>query len=85
MYIVIGPRGSDAGVVYIGRDGKIHVQPGWGPEAFLELARALSVIRDAAQLKTPQLSDKVLASGVLEFAFKEIETHTKDGGVLILG
>lgn len=81
----IGPGvGSDAGGWYIGPDGKIHRVPGWNPEAIFELTHAVSVIRDAAQLKTEHLSEKVLASGLLDFTFKEIEIHVKGGGVLVL-
>jgi hypothetical protein len=80
----IGHVGSDAGVVYIGPDGKIHRQPGWNPEAMLELARAVSVIRDAVQLKTPGLTEATV-KGVMEFAQKELATHLKGGGVLVIG
>ena len=81
----IGPGvGTDAGGWYIGPDGKVHPVPGWNPESMLDLARAVSVIRDAAQLKAPHLSGRVLGSGLLDFAFKEVETHVKDGGVLVL-
>lgn len=81
----IGPGiGSDAGGWYIGRDGKIHVVPGWNPEAMFDLTRAVSAIRDVAQLKAPGLSDQLLRGGLLEFAFREVETHVKSGGVLVL-
>jgi hypothetical protein len=84
IYYMSPGVGTDAGGWYIGSDGKIHRVPGWNPEAMVDLSRAVSVIRDGAQLKTPGLADHVLKSGLLEFAFKEIETHVKDGGVLVL-
>jgi hypothetical protein len=80
----IGRVGSDAGGWYIGPDGKIHRIPGWNPEAMIEMTHAISVIREAGQLKTPGLADAAL-KGVLEFAQKELATHVKGGGVLVIG
>jgi hypothetical protein len=80
----IGHVGSDAGGWYIGADGKIHRIPGWNPEAMLELTRAVSVIREAGQLKTPGLTEATV-KGVMEFAQKELATHVKGGGVLVIG
>jgi hypothetical protein len=80
----IGRVGSDAGGWYIGPDGKIHRIPGWNPEAMLEMTHAINVIREAGQLKTPGLADTAL-KGVMEFAQKELATHVKGGGVLVIG
>lgn len=80
----IGRVGSDAGGWYIGSDGKIHRIPGWNPEAMLEMTHAINVIREAGQLKTPGLADAAL-KGVMEFAQKELATHVKGGGVLVIG
>src|SRR5690349_11096870 len=81
----MGPGiGTDAGGWYIGPDGKIHRVPGWNPEAMTDLTRAVSVIRDAAQLKTPRLAESVLKAGVLEFAFKEVQAHVQGGGILVM-
>jgi len=81
----IGPGvGTDAGGWYIGPDGKIHRVPGWNPEAMLDLARAVSIIRQAGQLKTPGLADATIKS-VMDFAQKQIAEHVKDGGVLVVG
>lgn len=81
----MGPGiGTDAGGWYIGLDGKIHRVPGWNPEAMVDLNRAISVIRDAAQLKAPGLAESVLKGGILEFAFKEVQSHVKSGGVLVM-
>lgn len=81
----IGRIGSDAGGWYIGSDGKVHHVPGWNPEAMSELAHAVNVIRDAAQLKTPGLADSAI-KGVMSFVQKELGAHLKDaGGVLVIG
>jgi hypothetical protein len=80
----IGHIGSDAGGWYIGSDGKIHRIPGWNPEAMAELSRAISVIREAGQLKTPGLAEATI-KGVMELAQKELGEHIKGGGVLVIG
>jgi hypothetical protein len=80
----IGRIGSDAGGWYIGADGKIHRIPGWNPEAMLELSRAIEVIRNAGELKTPGLAEAAI-KGVMEFAQKQLGEHVKGGGVLVVG
>lgn len=84
LYFMSPGVGTDAGGWYIGRDGKIHRVPGWNPETMTDLSRAVSVIREAAQFKTPGLSEAVLKAGVLDFAFKEVAAHVKEGGVLVV-
>ncbi|HXP79737.1 MAG TPA: hypothetical protein VN976_07520 [Verrucomicrobiae bacterium] len=87
MIIILGRIGSDAGYTYIGADGKIHHVPGWNPEAMAEFDAAISVMRDATQLKAPGLAEAVVKS-VLPFAQKEIKTYFKDageGGVVVAG
>ncbi len=84
MYFMGSGIGTDAGGWYIGRDGKIHRVPGWNPESMTDLSRSVSVIRSAAQLKAPGLADGILKTGLLEFAFKEVAAHVKDGGVLVM-
>jgi hypothetical protein len=79
----IGRIGSDAGGWYIGSDGKIHRVPGWNPEAMTELSRALNVLREAGQFKTPGLAEATIKS-VLEFTQKELNTHVKDGGAVVV-
>jgi hypothetical protein len=79
----IGQVGTDAGGWYIGPDGKIHRIPGWNPESMVELTSALGIIREAGQLKTPGLTEATV-KGVMEFAQKEIATHLKGGGVLVI-
>ena len=84
MYFMGSGIGTDAGGWYIGRDVKIHRVPGWNPESMTDLSRAVSVIRSAAQLKAPGLADGILKTGLLEFAFKEVASYVKDGGVLVM-
>jgi len=76
--------GSDAGGWYIGPDGKLHHWEGWGVEKFSELTRALTIIREASHFKTPGLGEQVF-KGVMGFAQKELDTHMKGGGVLVIG
>jgi hypothetical protein len=80
----IGNVGSDAGGWYIGADGKIHRIPGWNPEAIRELGHAVSVIREAGQLKTPGLADAAIKS-VMDFVQREVGGQLKGGGVLVVG
>lgn len=79
----IGRIGSDAGGWYIGADGKIHRVPGWNPEAMTELGRALTVLQEAGQFKTPGLAEATIRS-VLEFAQKELNTHVKGGNAVVV-
>ena len=85
MIIIMGHIGSDAGYTYIGSDGKIHHVPGWNPEAMAEFDAAVAIMRSAAQLKTPGLSEAILKS-VLPFAQKQISTYfgaSGDSAVLV--
>lgn len=84
MKIYFGGVGTDAPGWYIGPDGKIHPIPGWNPEAFHEVGRALHIVREGALLKTPGLAESTIRHA-LEFAQKELKTHVKDGGVLVIG
>jgi hypothetical protein len=80
----IGRVGTDAGGWYIGSDGKIHRVPGWNPESMVDLTHAIGVLREASQLKTPGLADAAIRS-VMDFAQKELDTHVKGGGVVVIG
>jgi hypothetical protein len=81
----IGPGvGTDAGGWYIGPDGKIHKVPGWNPEATLELARAIAVLRDGARLKTPGLAE-ASTKAVMQFVQRELAGYVQEGGVVVLG
>jgi hypothetical protein len=75
---------TDAGGWYIGPDGKIHRVPGWDPEAMADLSRAINVIREAAQIKTPGVADAAIKS-VMTFVQKEFSANVKEGGVIVIG
>ena len=85
MFVVLGHVGSDAGYWYIGADGKVHHAPGWGIDAMREVSVALSIIQQAAQLKTPGLADTVV-HGLASFATKQIEENVnKSAQIVIIG
>ena len=79
----IGKIGTDAGGWYIGPDGKIHRVPGWNPEAMTDLGRALTVLREASQIKSKGVGEAAIKS-VLGFAQKELGSYLKEGGVVVL-
>jgi hypothetical protein len=85
IYFLSGAgAGTDAPSWWIGPDGKVHRDPGWNPEAVLELTSALRVIKDAAHLKTPGLAANTI-HGVMEFAQKQLNEHVgKEGGAVII-
>jgi hypothetical protein len=74
---------TDAGGWYIGSDGKIHRIPGWNPEAFSEVARAVNVLSQIGGLKTPGVADGIINS-LVPFVQRELGAHMKDGGVLVV-
>lgn len=82
--VVFGHFGTDAGYWYIGADGKIHHVPGWNPEQLSEVSKVVSILAQAAALKTPGLAERI--GGVLnEFVQKEIGSHVKEaGGISII-
>lgn len=84
----IGNIGSDAGGWYIGADGKIHRVPGWAPEQLTEVTHLLNVLREASQLKTPELAEAITGR-VMEMAQRELGEQfgeqLKDGGVIVVG
>ena len=80
----VGHIGSDAGGWYIDGNGKIHRVPGWNPEAMSELSHAVTILRDASQLKTPGLAEAAIKS-VLEFTQGQLNEQVKGGGVVVLG
>ena len=82
--VVFGHFGTDAGYVWIGPDGKIHRVPGWNPEQLSEVSKAVSILTQAAALKTPGLAEKV-GSVLTEFVQKEISGHVKEtGGISVI-
>jgi hypothetical protein len=74
---------TDAGGWYIGPDGKIHPVPPWNPDAMRDLAHAVNIIGEAGRVKTPGVADAWIKN-VMGFAQKELETHLKGGGVLVI-
>jgi hypothetical protein len=81
----IGPGvGTDAGGWYIGPDGKIHRVPGWNPEVAVDLAHAISVLREAGQIKQKGLAEAVIRD-VLPQVQAQLGEQLKDGGVLVIG
>jgi hypothetical protein len=70
--IVIGGFGTDAPTVVIHPDGTIGTVPGtgWAPEAQLEFQRALGIVREAVQLKTPGLAEAT-AKPAVKYIHKE--------------
>jgi hypothetical protein len=79
-----GGYGTDAGGWYIGADGKIHKVPGWNPEAVVELQHAVNILREAAQLKTPGLSEAV-ARVVYDQVQKELGANLREGDLAVAG
>ena len=84
IYYIGGGAGTDAPGWYIGPDGKIHRVPGWNPEAMVDLSSAIKVIRAAAQIKTPGVADAAIKS-VMTYVQKELGSHVKEGGVVVIG
>jgi hypothetical protein len=78
----LGGFGTDApGWIFV--DGKFKPVPGWNPEARLELASALNILKFAATLKQPGLSEPIVKAAST-FAQHELSTYVKDGGVIIM-
>lgn len=85
MIIILGRLGSDAGYWYIGSDGRVHHSPGWNPEAMAEFDAAIAVMKSAAQLKAPGLTEAVLKN-VLPYVQSQVNTYFKgagEGGVVV--
>ena len=85
--IVLGQVGSDAGYWYLGSDGKWHHVGGWSVETLADVTRAVSILGQAAQLKTPGLADAV-GKSLIGLVEKEMGAHLgkqlKEGGVVIV-
>lgn len=84
IYIAGPGFGTDAPSGYFGPDGKWHPIPGWNPEAFVDLARSLSVLQLASQIKERALSEGLVKS-VLPAVHTQLGEHLSDGGVLVVG
>ena len=82
--IVIGNIGSDAGYWVLGPDGWHH-EGGWGVESLAEVSRAVGLLAQTPQLKTPGLANTV-GHGLMKFVEKEIGNHVKgaEGGIIVV-
>jgi hypothetical protein len=60
---------------------------GWGIEQLADVTRAMTILSEAARLKTPGLAD-LASKGLGEFVQKELDAHLgarlKGGGVVII-
>jgi hypothetical protein len=70
QFIVIGPRGTDAGYNVWDGHGWKHVG-GWGIEQLAEVRNALNIMGQASTLKTPGLSTAV-TKAVSDMVTKEL-------------
>ncbi len=85
QFIIIGNRGSDAGYWVWDGHGFHHVG-GWGVEQLAEVRAAVSIMREATQLKTPGLAEAATKT-VAEFVQKQLAAHVKDigkGGAVVV-
>jgi hypothetical protein len=82
--IFIGHIGSDAGGWYIGPDGKIHRVPGWGVDQLADVSRALTGLRQIAQIKNAAVAERAV-SGLVDMLKKDLGSHLKEGDVLVVG
>jgi hypothetical protein len=83
--IVIGGNTDAGGVVLTFENGHLVIKriPGWNPEQFVELGAALNILREAAKLKTPGLSEAA-ARSVWDFTQKQLDEHVKGDAVLVM-
>jgi len=84
--IVIGHPGSDAGYWTFENGHWVH-HGGWAIEQLVDVTRAMTILGEAARLKTPGLAD-LTSKGLGEFVEKELSAHLgdqlKSGGVVII-
>lgn len=84
--IVIGQIGSDAGYWTFENGHWVH-HGGWGIEQLADVTRAMTILGEAARLKTPGLAD-LASKSIGEFVQKELGAHLgnqlKGGGVVII-
>jgi hypothetical protein len=79
--LILGPI-TDAGYWEIVDGHLVHVG-GWDAGAVDELKAAFAVIREASQLKTPELADSI-AGRMQEFVDKELTEHVGDVQTVII-
>ncbi len=89
MLILFAGEGSDAPGWGWGPNGPVPT-PGWGPDLVAELSHAVTILREAAQLKDAGVAMAHAARGtvlwpVYELAQKQIAEYMQEGGVLVLG
>ena len=77
-FIILGPVGTDIGYWYIDGNGVLHHVGGWA-DRLTEFSAAVSIIREAVNLKTPGMAEAAIKS-VLSFAESQIKEHVKDAG-----
>jgi hypothetical protein len=83
MAIIIHGGTDGPTITYDPITGEWKVVPGWEPERINELARALTIIREAVRFQTPGLAAETLRP-IREFVQKEISAHLNQGDVLII-
>jgi len=83
--IVVGHGTDGGGVIITIENGKVVIKriPGWNPEQYVELGSALTIIREAAKLKTPNLSEAAIKS-VWDFAQKQLDAHVQGDAVVVI-
>jgi hypothetical protein len=84
MIIVGGDPGTDAGGWWIDENGEVHRVPGWDPESALEVQRAMTIIREAIQLKTPGLMEATVAPAI-DFVQQEITRIAREADIVAFG
>jgi hypothetical protein len=84
MIIVGGGFGTDAGGWWIDENGELHRIPGWEPESALEVQRAMTIIREAVQLKTPGLMEAT-AKTAIDFVQQEITRIAGEADIVVFG
>jgi hypothetical protein len=82
-FIIIGTIGSDAGYTIINSDGTVTHVPGWQPEALAEFSRGVTILSEAAQLKTPRLGESIIKTALASVQ-KELEGRVQPGDVIVV-
>ena len=80
--IMFGPVGSDAGW-WEWVDGHLVHVGGWGVDSLREVQAAVAVIREATQLKTPELADSVIGL-VQNFVSQQFAEHIGEAQTIIV-
>jgi hypothetical protein len=85
MVVIFGYVGSDAGFTYIDSTG-IHHSGGGNRDSAVEFDHAISILKTACKMKSPELARAVVQS-VWPFAEQQIKEHFKggEGAVFVAG